>query len=236
MVYQIAICDDDAAQLAYLGELLHTWAEQREKEVQLECYKSAEALLFALPDMPELQILLLDVEMPGMNGVELARKLRKNHSDMQIIFVTGYADYMAEGYDVAALHYLLKPVDREKLFSVLDRAAEGLHTQRKTVLLTVDGGPRRFYLDELFYLEAFSHTLSLHTRQGMFSLHMSLGDAEKALGFFRCHRSYLVNLGAVRQVKKTELLLDNGAAVPLSRRLYAQANRAFLDYYREGLS
>lgn len=91
-----------------------------------------------LTDENDYDILLLDVEMGGMDGVTLAKKLRQGNETVQIVFITGYSDYIAEGYEVAALHYLMKPVDEQKLFSVLDRAVEKLRKDEKT--LTVESG------------------------------------------------------------------------------------------------
>ena len=118
MPFHISICDDNAEQIKYLRRLVRLWAEKMAFAVQLYEYESAEEFLFKYPDNP-CDILLLDIEMGEMNGMELAKKLRNSNDNLPIIFITGYADYMADGYDVFALHYLLKPVEEDKLFFVL---------------------------------------------------------------------------------------------------------------------
>ena len=126
MNLRIAICDDSAADRDYLAGLARRWAGQRLHTVQLALYPSAESFLFAYAEDKTVQILLLDIEMGQMDGVTMARTLRKDNDGVQIIFITGYSDYIADGYEVEALHYLMKPVDESKLFSVLDRAADKL--------------------------------------------------------------------------------------------------------------
>ena len=118
-----AICDDRAEDAQLVAQYVREWGESREESVALEMFPSAEAFLFAYDEDKNFDLLLLDVEMGGMDGVTMARRVRAENTAVQIVFITGYTDYIAEGYDVAALHYLVKPVREEKLFEVLDRAA-----------------------------------------------------------------------------------------------------------------
>ena len=119
---KIAICDDESAQAALLEGYVTQWAAQRGETVKLCLFPSAEAFLFAWEEEKDWAVLLLDIQMGGLSGMELAKKLRKADSSLPIIFITGVPDYVEEGYEVEALHYLLKPVRPEKLFSSLDRA------------------------------------------------------------------------------------------------------------------
>ena len=126
MVYRIAICDDSAADAVFVADLLANWARQRNAAIHTELFSSAENFLFRYAEENAFDILLLDIEMGAMDGVTMAKRLRRENDAVQIVFITGYSDYISEGYEVAALHYLMKPVKEEKLFSVLDRAAEKL--------------------------------------------------------------------------------------------------------------
>ena len=110
----IAICDDEQAEIDYLSTLVNQWASRKGVAIQLNEFPSAESFLFAYEGQ-HTDILLLDIEMGGMDGVTLAKKIRLMNKEVQIIFVTGYMEYIADGYDVEALHYLLKPVSEEKL-------------------------------------------------------------------------------------------------------------------------
>lgn len=124
MNYKIAICDDSQADRDYVASLVRRWASEGDRTAHIEAFSSAEGFLFHYAEESDFDILLLDIEMGGMDGVTLAKRLRQSNDTVQIIFITGYSDYIAEGYEVAALHYLVKPLDENKLFSVLDRAAK----------------------------------------------------------------------------------------------------------------
>lgn len=112
------------------------WGSAKEAAVRVREFTSAENFLFHYAENKEYDILLLDIEMGDMDGISMAKKLRQDNHTIQIVFVTGYSDYIAEGYEVEALHYLLKPLKEEKLFTVLDRAARKLSANEKVLTLT----------------------------------------------------------------------------------------------------
>ncbi|MGN0690989.1 MAG: LytR/AlgR family response regulator transcription factor [Oscillospiraceae bacterium] len=120
MPLTIAICDDNENQISELRRLLDDWSADKPFALAIDEYISAESFLFNYPDNP-CGLLLLDIEMNGINGMELAKKRRSEGDMLPIVFITGYSEYMSDGYEVEALHYLLKPVDKTKLFAVLDR-------------------------------------------------------------------------------------------------------------------
>lgn len=126
MRYKIAVCDDSAADRQYILNMAERWAVSAGHAVHIDTFPSAENFLFHYAGESDYDILLLDIEMGAMDGVSMAKRLRRDNDTVQIIFITGYSDYISEGYEVAALHYLMKPVREEKLCSVLDRAAEKL--------------------------------------------------------------------------------------------------------------
>jgi len=152
---------------------------------------------------------------------------------VQIIFITGYPDFISEGYDVAALHYLMKPVSESKLCEVLGRAAANCRKQKRMILLKTSYENRRIDADSVIYAEAFAHSVNICTSDGNLEVKMSMTDAEKLLGdgFVRCHRSYIVSLRYISRITKTEVVLDNGKALPLSRNSYNAVNQAFISYY-----
>ena len=110
MPYKIAICDDNPTDIEYVSSIVNTWALAQNHLVKIQTFPSAEAFLFQYAEEKDYDILLLDIEMGEMNGVELAKQIRKSKKPVQIIFITGFPDFMAEGYDVSALHYLMKPI------------------------------------------------------------------------------------------------------------------------------
>ncbi|MDR2615642.1 MAG: LytTR family DNA-binding domain-containing protein [Oscillospiraceae bacterium] len=234
----IAVCDDEPEQSEYLRRLVAQWADARGKRVVTRLFQSAEALLFAAEDIPVTDIFLLDIQMPGMDGVTLARRLRADGGEAQLVFITGYDDWISEGYEVDALHYLMKPVDRQKLFAVLDKAAERAAKQERYILLNIDGDARRVAAGRIIYAEAFSHYVELRIKDGAkdkaLRQKITIGEMETLLGegFFRCHRSYIAGLRYVTAVSRASVKLENGVELPLSRKLYNAANEAFIKFNR----
>ena len=154
---------------------------------------------------------------------------------LPIIFITGYSEFMQDGYDVEALHYLLKPVNKEKLFAVLDRYASR-HSADSRVIFSSGDESVCINADDIMYLEAFGKKTQITLRGGKeIECTCGLSAAAEKLGenFVSCHRSYVVNLGFVRSISKTDVTLDNGRKIPLSRRQYDTVNKAFIGYYKE---
>ena len=230
MQITIALCDDDSDQVKSLRRLIGEWADGKPFAVNIAGYESGEQFLFEYQDCP-CDLLLLDIEMSGINGMELAKKLRSAGDMLPIIFITGYSDYMADGYDVEALHYLLKPVETDKLFAVLDRYA-ARRGRSEEIILTTAEGVCRTALESIAYIEAFGRKTAVHLRdKTVLECNMSISEFEKFSGFFHCHRSYIVNLEQVRSITKTAVILERGEEVPLSRRLYNDVNKRFIEFY-----
>ena len=217
-MYRFAVCDDSSADRAYVTALIEAWGCSRDILLQIEDYPSAEAFLFAYEGNETVDVLFLDIEMGDMSGVELAKRLRQMGAGLQIVFLTGYMEYIAEGYDVEALHYLIKPVAQEKLGAVLDRAVERLKTRENVLLLSLPDGVVRLPLYEIRYLEVMKNYVTLHAVEE-YSVKRSLSELTKELdeSFYRIHRSYIVNLRFVKRITRTEVTLKDGAALPLSR-------------------
>ena len=233
MEIKIAVCDDEAGQTEYIKGLVGRWAKGNNVKAAIEMFGSAENFKLARGAGKEYDILLLDIQMGGQNGVELARDLRGNGENLAIIFITGFADYMSDGYDVSALHYLMKPLKEDKLFTALDKALANFQKTPRTIIFPKTGGGTKIKADDIIYAEVLSHTVMLNLANGAkeeFS--MRLSDMENLLGdgFFRCHRSFVVSMKYVRRVTKTAILLDGGRELPLSRNLYDDANQAFINY------
>lgn len=231
-MYRLAICDDNQADVIYLSSFLEKWAEKAEKTLKIESFPSAEAFLFQYEEEKSFDILLLDIEMGDMNGIELARKIRRENHLVQIIFITGYMEYVAEGYDVEALHYLLKPVTEEKLYGVLDRAAERLKSKEKELCLTLPGSVTRIALCEIRYLEVRRNYVTIHGAED-YTVKKTLNELEEELdgSFCRTGRSYIVNLHFVKKITRTQVILKDGMEIPLSRNCYEKMNRAVIQYF-----
>lgn len=232
MPLTIAICDDNEDQIKELRRLLGEWSSDKPFALNIDEYISAESFLFSYADKP-CDLILLDIEMKKLNGMELARKLRAKNDMLPIIFITGYSDYISEGYDVEALHYLIKPVSDSKLFNVLDKFTQKIAATEQ-IVLSCDSEIIRISPDNITYIEAKGRKTAVYLSAGKtLNCNMSISRfADMTLqGFVRCHRSYLVNLRFLKIVGKTEITLDNGGTVPISRREYDNVNRAFIEFY-----
>ena len=230
MVYHIAICDDEAEQAERLKDIAQGWAKENGADCTVTCFSSAEALWFAYAEDKEFDIFLLDVEMKTMSGIQLAKWLRSEGCRGEIIFITSHFEFMGEGYEVDALHYLVKPVSPEKVFSVLTRAAGKLAIKPPFVVISQEGEAVKLYEGEILYVESFLHDLVIHTTGQEYRIKERISAFEQKLSedFFRVHRSYLVNLKKIRCIGRTAVTLESGSTVPVARGKYDDINRAFI--------
>lgn len=230
MKYKVAICDDSDADRRYIMDMVHSWASAAGHEVQIDGFPSAESFLFRYAGESDYDILLLDIEMGAMDGVTMAKELRKSNDTVQIIFITGYSDYISEGYEVAALHYLMKPVNEEKLCLVLDRAAEKLAKNERVLNFEVSGEMVRVPIYQIRYADVLGNYVTVHAQTDV-TVKMTLGELEKQLDerFYRVGRSALVNLTQISRVTRAEIRLNDGTAIPLPRGAYEGVNRAIIN-------
>ena len=230
MTYKIAICDDSAADREYITALAKQWVDRSGHLLELSQFVSAENFLFEYDDKSGYDILLLDIEMGSMDGVALAKRLRREDETVQIVFITGYSDYISEGYEVAALHYLMKPVQEDKLFAVLDRAVERLHKAERVLTLELGRETVRVPLHHIHYVDVHLNYVTVHAKMD-YTVKKPLGEIAAALDerFYRVGRSAIVNLTCVSRVTKTDIYLNDGSVIPLPRGAYEGVNRAIID-------
>ena len=229
MELRVGICDDSQTDGAYVGSLLSRWAQERGITLHVEQFPSAESFLFRYAEEKRFDLLLLDIEMGQLDGVSLAKEIRQGNQQVQIVFITGYSDYIAEGYEVAALHYLLKPVNGEKLRSVLDRAVDKVCQGERVLTLEQGGEMVRIPLGEIRYLEVCRNYVTVHGREDYTTKATLRGLEEELDGrFHRLGRSMVVNLEAVRRVTRSQVVLADGSVLPLPRGAYEGLNRAII--------
>lgn len=230
MNYKIAICDDSEADRQYILDLVNRWAESTGHTSHTALFASAENFLFHYAEKNDFDILLLDIEMGDMDGVTMAKKLRRENDSVQIVFITGYSDYISEGYEVAALHYLMKPVKEDKLFSVLNRAVDKLLKNEKVLNLDISGEMVRIPVYQIRYAEVFGNYVTIHASEDL-TVKMTLGKLEQELDerFFRVSRSIVVNLTQISRVTRSEIKLNDGTSIPLPRGAYEGINRAIIN-------
>lgn len=245
MLLKIAVCEDDPTQTKNMKRLLSEWCSERGLTAAIRGYDGCEAFLTDWMQKMDFDLLLLDIDLGDeMNGMELARRIRQKDEEITILFVTGLPEYMSQGYDVGACHFLVKPVEEARMKSVLDRALKQMGNKEEYLLLDTETETEKIPLSRILYAEAFSHTAALYLtpesgeKAVCIEIKMCLGDLAELLprvGFFRCHRSYLVHLSYIRRIDRTQAFLDYGAVVPVSRGKREELYQAFLEHYREPL-
>lgn len=235
MNWRVALVDDEDTQLQLLKKMLKTYGDQQNIDFQFLTFESAEAFLFHFEEDKAFDLLILDIEMGEMNGMELARHLRAHNHDIRLLFVTGYTEYIGQGYEVSAMDYVLKPVDKNKFFQVLDRFKKISPEKNTYVFVETVDGMSRLSLNDILYLEANKHQTILATMEGVIETKESFSHFESSLPtdkFVKTHRSYLVNLAHVKRVARQDVIMDDETIVPIARRKIKNVNQAFIDYYK----
>ena len=230
MNLNFAICDDSIIDSNYVKELVINWSAKIKCQVNINVFPSAEAFLFHYEENKNYDVLLLDIEMGKMDGVTLARKIRSSNKSVQIIFITGYSDYIAEGYEVEALHYLMKPLKEEKLYDVLERALSKVIQNEKSIVLNLSDEIVRIPLHEILYIDVDRNYITVHANKD-YIIKKTLSEIEKELDerFFRIGRSAIVNLKFINRVTKQDVYLSNGVTLQLPRGIYEALNRAIIN-------
>ena len=169
--------------------------------------------------------------MKNMNGIELAKRIRKDNNRAEIIFITSHFEFVGEGYEVDALHYLIKPISAEKLTQVLTKAAEKISVEPPSVVISCEGETVKLYEADIRYVESFLHYIVIHTKDKEYKIkeNMSVFENKVSDDFYRIHRSYLVSLKHITRISRTSVNIGN-TELPLSRGKYDDINRAFIQH------
>lgn len=228
---KIAICDDDW----HMQQTLRLLIDEiyQDLDMLVDGFTSGEALLAAVQKQSQpYQLILLDIEMRGIDGIETAKRLRKLLPDCYIIFITSHDEFALTGYEVAAFRYLVKPVQPEKLTEAISAVRAELSDH---ITLHVEDGPVEALLrvKDIYYIEAQDKRVRVVLKDTTFSDRRGIDEIERALAgedFFRVHRSYLINFRYVARLDKNEILLVSGEQIPLSRLRKKAFKNAFQTY------
>lgn len=216
---RIAVCDDEEKFRTQAKNLIDKLAGSL--DVIVDAYEDGNKLLTAFDKNP-YDVLFLDIEMPIMDGITLAKKLRERSDSIYIVFLTGHVEYALEGYEVNALRYLTKPVQEDKLREVL-RFVMDKSTSKRQLMIKEDGEEILLNVSDIVYLEAQNQYVMIYTTDGEHLIRYNIGDLEEQLkndGFFRIHRGYLVSLAKVKKLVKNEVIMelpDEELSLPVSR-------------------
>ena len=234
-MFRIAICEDEKVILDFESSLVKVWGAERACQMELDTYVSAEQFLFESEDKPLYDVLIFDIQMKGMNGMELAKTLRARGADSSIIFVTGIPDYAIEGYEVGAVRYILKPVKAEVLNGLLDTIYSERKKKAEDFFVLGQGADlERIPFEKIIYIEARGHYVYMKgagfEREWKSSFSEAAGAFDKKT-FFCLRRGLLVNLKHVSKITRTDCVLDDGEQLPVARGVYKDLNEAFIKCY-----
>ena len=216
---RIAVADDTKEDIQMLQAALQRFGAEHQIDMDISLFDSARQLLDSYGQTaPELVI--LDIDMPGINGMEAAHKIRAFDEKVALLFVTNMKHYALEGYSVEALDYLIKPVSYEDFALRLQKARRYIARNKDEVLrLHVAGGTVMLKISEIYYVESMLHNLTYHSKKGDFTVRDSMAKTEQRLreyGFASCNKSYLVNMRYVEAISREEVTVA-GTPLKMSR-------------------
>lgn len=232
---KIAVCDDEPEVLDELLTLLNRYRASRNTELIIESFQSPLDMLNAVEHSYGFDAIILDILMPGINGIETAAEIRRFNKNVKIIFLTSSSEYAVQSYTVNAFYYLLKPIQSESLFPLLDSVSEVCTREQDSgIMLNCKNGITHIKVREIEFCEVIHRTLFIHLISGKILESIgSLDNLEKELAdyscFMRFHRSYLVNLNHIRSVSRKAVVMTCMTEIPIPRGKYNDIKQAFLE-------
>ncbi|GAA0220778.1 LytR/AlgR family response regulator transcription factor [Metaclostridioides mangenotii] len=233
---KIAICEDEKEQQDLLKVYINQIFEELSIKYKLEILNSGEELLENY--LKDTDILLLDIQMCKINGMDTARKIRTLDEDVEIIFITSLIEYALEGYEVRAYRYLIKPVKYENLKENIINCMKEVDIKNKYIMVKEQGNRIKLNISEITYVEVQKETITIHTLKKVYKINGTMSNIEKELDcsrFFRCHKSFLVNLEHIKSIKQYAAVLEDSDEVPVSRYRFKETKDKFFDLIEEKL-
>ncbi len=233
---KIAICNEEKLICGQLEKNIR----QLLGECSMDCYENGDALLLAETEYDLVFLGIREDGENGENGLKTARALRNRSKKVLLVFITEKKDFVCEAFDVEAFHYLLKPLNEEKLKEVLRRAARHVEESRakegRRLLVKTRSRNAAIPISEISYIENQKRKAVIHSSQGVFELYATMKELQEQLDetFFRCHRGYLVNLSYIREYRSDCIFLQNGETVYLAKERYPEFVRTYMEYLQSG--
>ncbi len=230
----IAVCDDEVIECCNMARKIKDILEEMKIPCIIRQFRGGGELLQALESF---DMVFLDIIMQDLDGMKTAQIFREKAYDKILIFISSSREYVFEAYDVEAFQYLLKPVDDKKLKNVLQKAV--LKTERRSqefIIASRERQKKKLFLDDIYYFEIKGRIVDVHGPEGIFTYYEQIGELESKLqdkGFFRCHKSYLINLKYACGYNRQEVILENGEKIVIAKRRYDKFVQEVLKVMRE---
>lgn len=228
----IAICEDTQADMEEACRHIRQYGARHNLPLQLHCFSTGEALLETL-QKGQYQIVFMDVFLGRQSGVEVSRRIAAIDPDASLVFLTISPEYALEGYEVNAVHYLIKPVNPEKVAQAMERCEQKLIKHMRAISVRSGRTDISILLDNIEFLEVHNKMTTLHTRAGDVCTYTALDTLEKELGglpFLRSHRFAIVNLQYVERWTPNGFEMHSGATVPIRRSGGTAARQQYFDF------
>lgn len=229
---KVAIFDDDKTDRELLKKLIRQCCDSNVWNAKLVEFPNGESLLNNFTP-GDFNIYFLDIYMGGMTGVEVAEKIRKHDENAIIIFTTSSEEFYREGFDVGALHYLVKPINYAKVQDAMNRCIKPLGEITRQIEIKVGKNIIKVKLVDIQYIEVFGNACHIHMGENKIVTYTPLNDIEKLINeksFLRCHRSFLVNMRAIYQKTSDGLIMKNGDLIPVPKNNRTSINKEIDNY------
>ena len=226
---EIAVVDDEKAVREHICALI----EEQQPGSRIEAYATGEELLASGKGF---DIVFLDIQMEGMNGIEAAKKLREQQEDTVLAFITGIKDYVFDALDLYAFQYLLKPIDEDKFAGVLERAVKEAVRKKERHVLFIKSRNLTLDQSEILYIESRAKKVEIHTVRQAIEIYASMDELERQLGeeFYRCHRAYIVNMDCITEYDGESITLTSGDRVYMAKKKYGEFVKAYMWHLQNG--
>lgn len=234
---KIAVCDDEAVQRELIVKSTREYFLDRKIPAHIQEYSSAEQLIFQYDLHSDIDIVLLDIQMEGMDGIALAKYLRSKNEGLSIIFITAMTEYIYEGFQLNAINYLLKPFENEKLFACLNRAVEECGKQEECLILRVNKELLKIKKSHILRVESDGHYIKFVTSDCNYRMKKSMKELEQELSdscFLKINRSDMINLHGVERITTKEISMINGDKLLLPKGKHKEISEAFIHYHFRG--
>lgn len=233
-LFDIAVCDDVQTDREETAQLTEEICKAEGIIPRIARFERAEALLEAIQGGEHFALLLIDVLLPGLDGMELARVLRGQNEQASIVFISCNREMALQGYEVSAARYLAKPLDPEKLKEAI-LFCYGQYQKERELLVSVGGSMRRIAPRDIYYAEIMGRKCRVRLEQEECDVSLSISELEALLpehDFIRCHQSFLVNWHHVQSLRTDAIELTDKRMVPVSKHRVKQVRQAFVDYMK----
>jgi len=231
---KIAICEDEGAATKRLSDIIRAWEKEKGVFAEIFPYINAEKFLDDWNENEDYDIIFLDIKMDKMDGMDLARRIRRTNLDVAIVFVTNIKEFVTamESYEVTAMRFLDKPVKKEKVFLCLDKVNQNGKNKKYFLF---DDPEKKFRIahEDIIYIKKSSNNANIVTAIGTYSLRRTVAQLLEELDdelFIQSHKSYIINIRRIKFLYNDQIIMSNGVRLPLSKSFVIEAQKRFVDY------